>query len=58
MGYGISMLAAVTVSLRQRYLADPRPWRVGFSGGKVNSLVARLIVGAVRSILIANGRAC
>ena len=37
------MLEAITASLRQLYLADRRPWMVGFSGGKDSSLVAHLI---------------
>ncbi|MCX6938537.1 MAG: DNA phosphorothioation system sulfurtransferase DndC [Verrucomicrobia bacterium] len=44
------MLEAVIASLRQLYLADSRPWMIGFSGGKDSSLVAHLIFEAVRSI--------
>jgi DNA sulfur modification protein DndC len=44
------MLEAITASLRQLYLTDPRPWMVGFSGGKDSSLVAHLVFDAVRSI--------
>lgn len=44
------MLEANIESLRQLYLSDPRPWMVGFSGGKDSSLVAHLIFDAVRSI--------
>ena len=31
-------------SLRQLYLDDPRPWLVGFSGGKDNTMLAFLIL--------------
>lgn len=44
------MLEQVIQSLRQLYLDDPRPWMVGFSGGKDSTLVAHLIFDAVRSI--------
>jgi len=37
-------------SLRQLYLNDPRPWLVGFSGGKDSTLVAALVFDAVMSI--------
>lgn len=37
-------------SLRTLYLEDPRPWLVGFSGGKDSTLVASLIVEAIASI--------
>ncbi len=36
--------------LRARYLADPRPWLVGFSGGKDSTLVAAFVFDAVLSI--------
>ena len=32
--------------LRALYLADPRPWLVGFSGGKDSTLVASLVFEA------------
>jgi len=44
------MLESIVQSLRQLYLFDPRPWMIGFSGGKDSSLVAHLIFEAVRSI--------
>jgi 3'-phosphoadenosine 5'-phosphosulfate sulfotransferase (PAPS reductase)/FAD synthetase len=34
-------------SLRQCYMNDPRPWLVGFSGGKDSTMVASLIVVVV-----------
>ena len=37
-------------SLRQLYLEDPRPWLVGFSGGKDSTMVASLIVEVVATI--------
>lgn len=37
-------------SLRQLYLDDPRPWLVGFSGGKDSTLVAALVFDTVLSI--------
>lgn len=37
-------------SLRQLYLDAPRPWLVGFSGGKDSTLVAALVFDAVLSI--------
>ena len=37
-------------SMRQLYVSDPRPWLVGFSGGKDSTLVAALVFDAVLSI--------
>ncbi len=37
-------------SLRRLYLNDPRPWLVGFSGGKDSTMVASLIVETVAAI--------
>jgi DNA sulfur modification protein DndC len=37
-------------SLRTLYLDDPRPWLIGFSGGKDSTLVASLIVEVVANI--------
>ena len=37
-------------SLRELYLADQRPWLVGFSGGKDSTLVAHLVFDAVQSV--------
>ena len=36
--------------LRELYRADPRPWLVGFSGGKDSTLLAALIFEVVQSI--------
>lgn len=44
------MLENIVDSIRQLYLADSRPWMVGFSGGKDSSLVAHLVFEAVRLI--------
>jgi DNA sulfur modification protein DndC len=44
------MLTAIIAALRELYLNDPRPWMVGFSGGKDSTLVAHLIFETVRSI--------
>ncbi|OQB94511.1 MAG: hypothetical protein BWX84_00158 [Verrucomicrobia bacterium ADurb.Bin118] len=41
---------AIKDSLRRLYLDDPRPWLVGFSGGKDSTLVASLIVETVVGI--------
>ena len=37
-------------SLTLLYLDDPRPWLVGFSGGKDSTLLASLIFDAVLSV--------
>jgi DNA sulfur modification protein DndC len=37
-------------NLRQLYVADTRPWLVGFSGGKDSTLLASLIFDTVQSI--------
>lgn len=37
-------------SLRRLYREDPRPWLVGFSGGKDSTLVAALVFDAVLSV--------
>ena len=37
-------------SLRQLYVEDPRPWLVGFSGGKDSTMVASVIFDAVLSV--------
>jgi DNA sulfur modification protein DndC len=41
---------AIVARLRQLYVDDPRPWLVGFSGGKDSTLVAALVFDAVLSI--------
>jgi len=37
-------------SLRQLYLDDPRPWLIGFSGGKDSTMVASLVFDAVLAV--------
>lgn len=37
-------------SLRELYLDDPRPWLVGFSGGKDSTMVASLVFDAVLAV--------
>ena len=37
-------------SLKELYLADDRPWLVGFSGGKDSTLLAQLIFDAVQGV--------
>ena len=37
-------------SLRLLYLEDPRPWLVGFSGGKDSTMLASLIVEVIAGI--------
>ena len=37
-------------TLRNLYLDDPRPWLVGFSGGKDSTMLASLIVEVVAGI--------
>jgi DNA sulfur modification protein DndC len=44
------MFEEIKDSLRQLYLEDPRPWLVGFSGGKDSTMLAALIFEAVLSI--------
>lgn len=44
------MFKEITQSLRKLRLDDPRPWLVGFSGGKDSTLVAALVFDAVLSI--------
>lgn len=45
-----STYRGIIESLRELYLADPRPWLVGFSGGKDSTLVAALVFEAVLAI--------
>jgi len=40
----------IQASLRDLYLTDPRPWLVGFSGGKDSTMVAGLIFDMLRDI--------
>jgi DNA sulfur modification protein DndC len=46
----IASRANLRDSLSQFYLEDPRPWLVGFSGGKDSTMLAALIFDAVLSI--------
>jgi|GEM_PF-279954 putative sulfurtransferase DndC len=46
----ISVYESIRESLRRLYLSDPRPWIVGFSGGKDSTMVASLIFEVVASI--------
>src|SRR5208282_4132679 len=43
-------ISEIKNSLRELYVADQRPWPVGFSGGKDSTLVASLIFDTVQSI--------
>ena len=45
-----SSYSDIRSSLRQLYLEDPRPWLVGFSGGKDSTMLASLIVEVVAGI--------
>jgi DNA sulfur modification protein DndC len=44
------VFSEIQSSLRDLYLADPRPWLVGFSGGKDSTMVAALIFEAIASL--------
>jgi DNA sulfur modification protein DndC len=44
------MLPEIRASLIRLYLEDPRPWLVGFSGGKDSTLVAALVFETVLSL--------
>jgi 3'-phosphoadenosine 5'-phosphosulfate sulfotransferase (PAPS reductase)/FAD synthetase len=46
----INAYEGIKHSLRERYLSDPRPWLVGFSGGKDSTLVAALVFEAALAI--------
>ncbi len=47
---GASSYSDIKDSLRLLYLEDPRPWLVGFSGGKDSTMLASLIVEVVAGI--------
>ena len=47
---GSSSYSDIKDSLRHLYQEDPRPWLVGFSGGKDSTMLASLIFDAVLSI--------
>ncbi|MBV9658810.1 MAG: DNA phosphorothioation system sulfurtransferase DndC [Verrucomicrobia bacterium] len=44
------LYADILDSLRELYLDDPRPWLVGFSGGKDSTMLAALIFSTVASL--------
>jgi hypothetical protein len=44
------VLLEIRNSLRNLYLADPRPWLVGFSGGKDSTMLTSMIFAVVESI--------
>ncbi len=46
----LASISEIKDLLRDFYQADPRPWLVGFSGGKDSTLVASLIFDAIQSI--------
>ena len=41
---GVSSYSDTKESLRHLHLEAPRPWRVGFSGAKDNTMLASLIL--------------
>jgi hypothetical protein len=45
-----SAYQAIKDSVRQLYLDDPRPWLVGYSGGKDSAMVASLVFDAVLAV--------
>jgi DNA sulfur modification protein DndC len=47
---GASSYSEIKDSLRNLYLEDPRPWLVGFSGGKDSTMLASLIVEVVAGV--------
>ena len=47
---GASSYTDIKDSLRQLYLDAPRPWLVGFSGGKDSTMLASLVVEVVAGI--------
>lgn len=50
------MFPEIRDRLRRLYLEDPRPWLVGFSGGKDSTLLAALIFEVVAAIPAADRR--
>ena len=47
---GTSSYSDIKDSLGHRYLEGPRPWLVGFSGGKDSTMLTSLIVEVVAGI--------
>ena len=46
----VCMFDEIKTSLRELYLSDPRPWLVGFSGGKDSTKMTALLLETVRDI--------
>lgn len=44
------MFNEILTKIQQLYIDDPRPWLVGFSGGKDSTMVASLLFSAIKSI--------
>lgn len=44
------MFKDILDNLRDQYISDPRPWLVGFSGGKDSTLVAAMVFNTVLSV--------
>lgn len=44
------MFTEIKDSLRDLYLSDPRPWLIGFSGGKDSTMVAALIFDTIAAL--------
>ena len=49
---GTSAYRLIKQSLTELYLNDPRPWLVGFSGGKDSTMLASLLFDAVLAVPI------
>lgn len=47
---GVSPFDSIRESVRDLYLGDPRPWLIGFSGGKDSTMLASLIFEAVLAL--------
>ncbi|MDD5198715.1 MAG: hypothetical protein PHC88_02850 [Terrimicrobiaceae bacterium] len=46
----LSPFDQIRAGLRDLYLSDPRPWIVGFSGGKDSTMVASVVFEVVAGI--------